>query len=144
MMAVMRQGLDLFQTLAVCGTLLTLSLPLAASPRVDYYVRCAGCHRPDGTGLSQSVPDLRVSLPVLLRASGGREFLVQVPGTAQSSLSDAEVAAVLNWMVDSFATPPPSKWIPYTGEEVSRVRRTPLINVNATRDALLSAGAPRK
>lgn len=130
----------MFAPMFVMGSaLLALPPSAAASPRVDYYVRCAGCHRPDGTGLPQSVPDLRISLPVLMRVSGGREFLVQVPGTAQSILSDAEVAAVLNWMVDSFTAPLPSKWAPYTTEEVSRVRRTPLINVQATRDALMNA-----
>ena len=40
-----------------------------------------------------------------LTVPGGREYLVRVPGSAQSPLSDAELARVLNWMIRAFGPP---------------------------------------
>ena len=62
----------------------------AAGPEVDYALHCMGCHRQDGGGTEGKVPALKGSMGRFLSVPGGREFLVQVPGTSQSALSDAK------------------------------------------------------
>jgi hypothetical protein len=70
----------------------------------------------------------------------GRKFLVQVPGSAQSKLSDAELAEVLNWMIDNLsAISRPPQLRRFTGGEVAAYRRTPLVSVAAVRARLVAA-----
>ena len=108
----------------------------AASPELDYTLNCAGCHRPDGVGTPGSVPPLAGSVGRFATVPGGREYLARVPGVATSALDDASLAAVLNWMLDHFgdgarAVPP------YTAEDVGRLRREPLVNVERARRELI-------
>ncbi len=109
----------------------------AESPRVNYMLECQGCHLADGSGSPGAVPDLRASLPALLRVPGGRSYLVQVPGSATSPLSDADLAAVLNWMTATFAAT--ERVEPFTAAEVAAHRRSPLVEVEARRAELLGA-----
>ncbi len=110
----------------------------AGSPRILYALHCQGCHLADGSGRAGEVPSLVGTLGRLASAPGGRAFLVQVPGSAQSPLTDAELASVLNWMVASFATAEDAAGFrPYDAVEVGRHRETPLVDVVATRAALL-------
>jgi hypothetical protein len=112
----------------------------AASPAVDYAVHCQGCHLADGSETPGRVPALAGSVGHFLRVPGGREYLVRVPGSAQSPLSDAALAALLNWMLPHFdAEGLPAKFAPYTGEEVGRLRRAPLTDVDGERRRLLDA-----
>jgi hypothetical protein len=70
----------------------------------------------------------------------GRKFLVQVPGSAQAKLSDAELADVLNWMIDNLSTiPKPPQLRRFTAIEVAGYRRTPLVSVAAVRARLVAA-----
>ena len=118
-----------------------------ARAQADYMIHCQGCHVPDGSGFPGKVPDLRASLPQLLARPGGRAFLVQVPGSAQSALSDARLAETLNWMVRTFGADAHSRdFAAFTEDEVSALRATRLENVSQRRaDILLqpeTAGAP--
>jgi len=109
-----------------------------ARARADYMVHCQGCHVPDGRGFPGKVPDLRTTLPTLLSVKGGRAFLVRVPGSSQSALSDARLAGVLNWMIENLAEGEEiTAFTPYQAEEVTRYRATRLDDVFATRDALI-------
>src|SRR5579864_3959782 len=72
-------------------------------PAVNYMLHCMGCHTPDGAGEPGRVPSLRDTLVPFAGVPAGRRFLVQVPGSAQSKLSDAELAEVLNWMVTTLS-----------------------------------------
>ena len=102
-------------------------------------LHCQGCHRPDGSGVPGAVPDLRGSLARFLELPRGRAFLVQVPGSASSRLSHAELAAVLNWMVVRFGPAADARAaVPYTAEEVARLRAHPLVDVAGARRALLA------
>ena len=86
------------------------------------------------------MPDLRASLPTLVRTAEGRGYLVRVPGSASSPLSDAELAAVLNWMVASFAGDAAGPGFePFSAAEVASYRRVPLLRVEALRTRLLGA-----
>lgn len=126
----------------VALALLALASPgvgRAASPAVDYAVHCAGCHKADGGGQPGLVPSLH-GVASLLRAPGGRAYLVRVPGVAQSPLGDAALAAVLNWSLARFSAPElPADFAGYTPEEVHALRARPLVDVFATRHELLRA-----
>jgi hypothetical protein len=79
-----------------------------------------------------------VGVAALLRAPGGREYLVRVPGVAQSALPDEALAELLVWMLRRFdpAGVPPD-FAPYTAEEVGPLRARPLTDVAGARAALL-------
>jgi mono/diheme cytochrome c family protein len=112
----------------------------AHSPAVDFALECQGCHRADGAGTPGSVPALAGSVGRFLGVPGGREFLVRVPGVAQAPLDDAALAAVLNWMLARFGDRDvPADFLPYTAAEVARLRREPLVQVEAVRRELLGA-----
>ncbi|MEM1436741.1 MAG: hypothetical protein AAGG11_22020 [Pseudomonadota bacterium] len=121
--------------------LLTVTFPAAATEPVqfDYMMNCQGCHLPDGAGFeARGVPAVAGNLGNFLRVEGGREFLVQVPGSAQSDLGDGQLAAVLNWMLTTFsAAQLPSDWQPYDAAEVHRLRQSPLIEVAPVRSHLM-------
>jgi len=129
------------------GTALALggpAAPAAADPRLDYMLQCQGCHRADGSGSPGGVPDLREHLGDFATMPGGREYLVRVPGSAQSPLSDGELAAVLNWMIRRFGSADAADgFVPFSADEVGRVRR-PLADVEAVRRGLLDRIAPAR
>ena len=118
---------------------LVAAAPAAAeSPRVLYMLHCQGCHLSDGAGKPGEVPSLVGTLGRFLAVPGGRAFLVQVPGSAHSPLSDAELASVLNWMVAAFGSPADSSgFVPYDAAEVAQHRATPLVDVAPARAALV-------
>ena len=110
----------------------------AESPEILYMLQCRGCHLPDGGGTPGVVPPLAGHVGRFLTVPGGREFLVRVPGSAQSPLSDAELAEVLNWIVRRFGPVEVARsFEPYTAAEVARVRRPPLTDVDSVRRALI-------
>lgn len=123
-----------------------LLLLLVAAPgwatepaEADYMLNCQGCHLPDGSGFpARQVPDLRNQMGRFLRVPGGREFLVQVPGSAQTALSDADLARLLNWMLLRFsAAQLPEDFQPFTAVEVGPLRKQPLTRVSEVRGELL-------
>jgi hypothetical protein len=108
------------------------------SARTNYILMCQGCHLADGTGTPEKVPALKDEVGRFLQVAGGREYLIQVPGTSQSPLTDQEVAAVLNWILDNFSsTELPADFRPYTTAEVARFRYEPLANASEVRAGLL-------
>ena len=112
----------------------------AADPHVDYMLEGQGCHLPNGTGKPGVVPSLRDSMGRFLTVPGGRAFLVRVPGSATAPLTDARLAAVLNWMIREFGPEDVARdFRPYEADEVARWRREPLIDVEGTRAALVAA-----
>ena len=98
----------------------------------DYILNCSGCHRADGSG-STVVPSLQ-KMPELNGRPGAREYWMQVPGAAQAPLSDARLAALMNWLVERFAGKRPKP--EYTAKEVGQLRSTPLRDPVAKRSQL--------
>jgi hypothetical protein len=120
--------------------------PVVLTPpaQANYMLNCMGCHLADGSGARGKVPSVRESLVVLSGSLAGRRYLVQVPGAAQSPLSDLELAQVLSWMVRNLsATSVPRAFSDFTAAEVGAYRHAPLIEVRATRARLLQEGADR-
>ncbi len=106
--------------------------------RLNYILHCQGCHLVDGAGTAGKVPALKQEVGRFLQVEGGREFLIQVPGTSQSALSDTEVADVLNWILENFSRDElPVDFVPYTAAEITQYRQ-PLVNVTAVRTQLVA------
>ncbi len=117
---------------------LTVQAGESYSPRINYILQCQGCHLADGAGTPGKVPALKNEVGRFLQVPGGREFLIRVPGTSQSALSDAEVAGVLNWILENFSNEQlPADFVPYSTMEISRHRQPPLANVSAVRASLM-------
>ena len=107
--------------------------------RYHYQMFCQGCHTPDGSGVN-AVPPLKGMMGVFLRSQRGREFMVQVPGSATSKLGDTQLAEVLNWCIENFSASSliDGDYLPYTAEEVGRLRRSPLQEIDNTRAEVLA------
>ena len=109
----------------------------AERARVNYMLNCQGCHLPDGDGVGD-IPRMKGFVGNFLKVPGGREFLVQVPGSANAALDDAALAELLNWMLlEISAAQLPKNFAPYRAEEVGRYRAQPLSDVNAVRTGLI-------
>jgi len=127
-------------TLAAAALMLSpVGAGSAAEPQVDYILNCMGCHLADGSGVAGKVPSVRDSLVPLSATAAGRRYLVQVPGSSQSRLSNLELARLLSWMVRNLsAVALPASFVDFTGEEVGSYRATRLVAVAETRARLLS------
>jgi mono/diheme cytochrome c family protein len=109
----------------------------------NYMLNCQGCHQADGSGLPGSVPTMRGFVAEFLAVPGGREFLVQVPGSANSPLSDAELAELLNWILLTMSRAElGDNFDYYTTGEVSRAREVVLGDVAKTRAELVAKMNP--
>jgi mono/diheme cytochrome c family protein len=131
----------------VAAALVTLGFArtATASPAQDYMLYCMGCHGAQAQGVPGKIPPLAGALARYMRLPAGRAYVLRVPGAANSVLSDAQLAAVLNWLATTYApadeTPPAA----FSPEEVTRIRHTPLADVQATRREVvreLSASGP--
>ena len=132
----------LHAAIAGIGGLCFCEVAGAFEPWVNYALQCMGCHTPDGSGAAGRVPSMRSTLLPFSAVTAGRQYLVQVPGAAQSPLSNAELADLLNWMIENLSDG--SRGVAFdrfTTAEVSSYRPTPLVEVRATRERLLDAMA---
>ena len=129
MLAAVRTGLILVPLLAA-GT-------APADPKADYLLHCGGCHLPDATGVSPSVPPLAGTLGVIAATPEGRDYIVRVPGASQTPLSDEALAEVMNWVLFTFnADTLPAGFEPLTGREVGRSRKNVLADPQKMRERL--------
>lgn len=102
---------------------------LASNPRAqqNWMLKCQGCHRADAATKPLNAPPLAGEVAKVLSVSGGREYLVRVPGVATVDLPSDQVAELLNWMI--FRYDPrhvPGDFRPYTGDEIAMLRKHPL------------------
>lgn len=106
----------------------------------NYMMLCQGCHLPDASGSPDLVPSIKDFAGHFMRVEGGREFLVQVPGSANSALDDAQLTELLNWMLLEFSADQlPKGYKPFVIEEVAKLRKDPLTEVVNTRQRLIDA-----
>jgi len=119
--------------LVSCGT------ACAYEPQTNYMLQCMGCHTPDGSGEPGRVPSIKETLVPFVQNPNGRRFLIQVPGASQSTLSDAELAALLNWMVQNLSVAKPEHFTRFTEAEVAGLRHRPLVDVQGARRLLLES-----
>ena len=110
----------------------------AYEPAVNFQLNCMGCHLADGSGQPGRVPSLRRSLVLFSQLADGRDYVVRVPGVAQSPLSDEATAALLNWMARNLSDIEiPKAFVNYSEAEVKALRRHPLAKVRAARERLM-------
>ncbi|HEV2286498.1 MAG TPA: cytochrome c [Steroidobacteraceae bacterium] len=106
-----------------------------ATPAQDYILYCMGCHGAEAQGVPGKVPPLAGSVALLMASAVGRNYVLRVPGAANSALSDEALAAVLNWLAQRY--PPPGgsapAAAPFTAAEVGSLRHAPLANVKESR-----------
>jgi len=99
----------------------------AAQARIDYMLKCQGCHQPDGSGNMANTPPLKDEVARFLHVEGGREFLGRVPGVASTDLADDRLAQLLNWTIYRFdAGNVPRGFKPYAAREIAQLRHAPL------------------
>jgi mono/diheme cytochrome c family protein len=90
----------------------------------DYLLHCGGCHLENGSGNPPEVPDLRRDIDWLAGTAEGRSYLTRVPGASQVPISDARLAAVFNWIFETYY--PAVGVEPFTAAEVAQTRALPL------------------
>ena len=113
-------------------------------PLVNYQLRCMGCHLADGSGQPGRVPSIRRSLVLFSASAAGRNYVVRVPGVAQSPLSDEDTAALLNWMAKNLSDLKlPPGFADYSAAEIHGLRDRPLVQVGALRARLLKAASTK-
>lgn len=109
--------------------------------RIDYMLKCQGCHRPDGSGDDRSNPPMKHIVARFLGVPGGREFLGRVPGVSTVDLDDVRLANLLNWTLYTFdPAHMPADFRPYTAKEIGQLRCHPLRLERAPMRAQLVAG----
>src|ERR1700722_10511339 len=112
----------------------------AANPAQDYMLYCMGCHGPQAEGVPGKVPPLAHTLGLYMKTPAGRNYVLRVPGAANSALSDSELAAVLNWLAVSYSPAESSPDTPlFTPAEVAKLRHVPLASVLAARREVIGA-----
>src|SRR5215469_1218161 len=129
------RGLRLAVALAIGA--FTAAVP--ASPAQDYTLYCMGCHGPQAQGVQGKIPPLAGSVSLYMRTAEGRDYVLRVPGAANSALPDAQLAAVLNWLAERYGAPGEAQPVPFTVAEVTQVRHTPLADVQARRREVIRA-----
>lgn len=131
------------------------SLPLLATeakasqvanfgPRTNFALHCQGCHLPDGSGFAGRVPDMRGELSAMVRLPEGRRYLVQVPGSANSTLTNRETADLLNWLIVEMGPHPVAPFRPYTETEVAGLRAVKIDDAMAMRARVIAQLPPTR
>ncbi len=106
--------------------------PPSISPKANYIERCGGCHGVDGRSVAALVPDLKHTAGYFLCDEEARAYVARLPNVAFSQINDADLAAMLNFVVldlgarDGPPQPGAAAPRPYTAAEVGRLRRTAL------------------
>jgi len=96
--------------------------PMPRAARI-YAENCQGCHGWTGVSVTE-VPTLAGRIGYFARTPEGRKYLMQVPNVALNPSSDADIAAMMNWLLDTVSRAQlPSDFQPYTAEEVARLRK---------------------
>jgi len=95
---------------------------------------CMGCHGARAEGVPGKVPPLAHALGQYMRSADGRTYVLRVPGSANSALSDAQLAAVLNWLAQQYSADELTANVPlFTVAEVTAHRHSALAAVPEAR-----------
>lgn len=117
---------------AIVIVLLATGMASAAerTPKANFVLKCMGCHLSDGSGMPASgIPDFVGKVGVFAAVPEGRAYLLHVPGVIGSSLTDAQIADVLNYIMDTWAGASlPDNYVPFDASEVSELRQKDIGN----------------
>lgn len=96
--------------------------PMPRAARI-YAENCQGCHGATGVSVTE-IPTLANRIGYFARVPAGRRYLVQVPNVALNPSSDEDIAAMMNWFLDTYSREQlPSDFRPYTALEVGDLRK---------------------
>lgn len=110
-----------------------------AGARLDYALKCKGCHGLWGQGTPGHVPRLDGFVGLFTHLPEGRDYLMRVPGVARSVLDDGRLTAVLNWVLAVYGGDRVAPgFAPFTVEEVARARLRPLEDRRGLRERMLA------
>ena len=129
---------------ALSGVLLAAFVAVAhpasgETARTLYLLKCSGCHRADGQGAADAgVPPFPGFIADLARDPGGRTYMLHVPGVASSGLNDADLTAVLNYLLDRWSGASAADTKPFTPQEVAALRAVPVNNIVSYRRTLVA------
>lgn len=102
----------------------------ATSPRANYILHCSGCHGMQGLGTVEGgIPGFPDSVGHIVGTEIGRTYVMHVPGVVANSMSDAQIAGVMNYILDQWS----ENGAHFTAEEVTRRRAEPIGNLVAYR-----------
>ncbi|CAN7188089.1 cytochrome c [Devosia sp. LjRoot16] len=129
------------RVLAVLAAGLALGLALVSpalaqqAGRSNFILRCAGCHATDGSGSEPGgIPDFRNYVGAFAQTEDGRRYLMHVPGVVSASLTDKQIADVMNYVMETWGgTSLAADHRPFTGAEVTTLRAEPVGDVVAYR-----------
>ena len=113
------------------------------TPHTNYVLRCAGCHGMGGAGApSAGIFDFNGMVGAFAGIDEGRTYLMHVPGVSGSGLSDAEIAAVMNYVMETWAgdSLPAAKWSPFSRPWASKRPTTPGPDRRARKSAVAGLG----
>ncbi|MEY8830131.1 cytochrome c [Sedimentitalea sp. XS_ASV28] len=97
------------------------------SPHANYLLYCSGCHRQDGAGaIEGGIPAFQDSVGYIAGIETGRTYIMHVPGVISTNMSDADVAGVLNYILDRWGE---EGGADFSAEEVTRRRALPVADV---------------
>ena len=98
-------------------------MPAHADAEKNYLLHCSGCHLPNGIGDPPNTPTLRDTIGKIVATPEGRDYIIRVPGSSQTPMSDQQLADVLNWMLTKFNSETlPKTFEPLSAQEVSSSR----------------------
>lgn len=117
-------------TYLVSGALAFMAAaPVTAQERSawqNYILRCTGCHGLSGEGTEiGGVPSFIDSIGIIANEEIGRTYLMHVPGVVNSSLSNREIADVMNFVIKTWSDGAP----PFDEAEVIERRRVEVPDV---------------
>ena len=99
------------------------------SAPINYQLRCAGCHGQDGMGVPEGgIPPFPGFVDGFFETKNSRLYLMHVPGINTASLSDKEIAEVMNYVVERWGNADHPQQ-PFTTEEVNALRAIPVEDV---------------
>jgi len=111
------------QSILAAAVLLVLTLSARADPEKNYLLHCSGCHLPNGIGDPPNAPTLRDTIGKIVATPEGRDYIIRVPGSSQTPMSDEQLADVLNWMLTEFNSATlPENFEPLSATEVGESR----------------------
>lgn len=101
------------------------------SPRALYLLRCSGCHRANGEGSpSGGVPPLPGYFGPMAADPDGRLYIAHVPGVSAARLNEAQLAKVLNYLIDEWGQQPDRVTPDYfTVKELRALKATPVQDI---------------
>lgn len=86
-----------------CLTAAPLWAGTGSKAQSDYILNCSGCHTRSGEGtVNGGIPAFPNSIQYIAGLENGRTYMVHVPGVISNDMTDAEIADVLNYILDQW------------------------------------------